>query len=201
MVKEELACSSAELVFGTTLRLPSQFVAPIRTKLDPGDYVSRLKQHMSSCKLTLTRAQQGSTYVPKELFKSSHVFIRDDMVRKPLQQPYKGPFKVLKRNEKYFTVDINGKRKQVIVNRLKVAHVEEHGDDDTTAEVKSPNAHIPAAGSSAANAAPAPRSDTTVPPVRKTRSGRHVHWPKRYVEYRVFSWICKIHMYTGRTVG
>ena len=62
---------------------------------------------MSSCKLTPTRAQQGATYVPKDLFESSFVFIRDDTVRKPLQQPYKGPFKVLKRH--VFLVGNNAK--------------------------------------------------------------------------------------------
>ena len=188
-VKEDLACSPAELVFGTTLRLPGQFIAPVRTGIDPGDYVSRLKQHMSSCKLTPTRAQQGATYVPKDLFESSYVFIRDDTVRKPLQQPYKGPFKVLKRNDKFFTVDIGGKRNQVSVDRLKVAHVEERIDNDAITEVNAPKAPSPAnaAGSSAANAAPAPRFDTTAPPVRQTRSGRHVHWPKRYADYRYFA--------------
>ena len=188
-VKEDLAWSPAELVFGTTLRLPGQFIAPVRTELDPGDYVSRLKWHMSSCKLTPTRAQQGATYVPNDLFESSYVFIRDDTVRKPLQQPYKGPFKVLKWNEKFFTVDIGGKRDQVSVDRLKVAHVEERIDNNATTEVNAPKAPSPANadGSSAANAAPAPRSDTTTPPVRQTRSGRHVHWPKRYADYRIFS--------------
>ena len=102
-----------------------------------------------------TRAQQGVTYVPKDLFESSYVSIRDDRVRKPLQQPYKGPFKVLKCNEKFFTVDIGGKRNQVSVDRLKVAHVEERIDNDETTEVNTPKALSPAntAGSSAANAA------------------------------------------------
>ncbi|GFW41378.1 hypothetical protein TNCV_1410811 [Trichonephila clavipes] len=32
------------------------------------------------------------------------------MLRRPLQQPYDGPFKVLQRKDKVFSYDINGKR-------------------------------------------------------------------------------------------
>ena len=43
------------------------------------------------------------------------------MVRKPLQQPYEGPFRVIKAEEKFFKLDINGKKVNVAINRLKPA--------------------------------------------------------------------------------
>ena len=135
-VKEDLSCSPAELVYGTTLRLPGQFVAPKRVEVDPSDYVSRLRQHMSSCTATPTRARQGRSYVPRDLFKCSHVFVRVDAVRKPLHQPYKGPYMVLKRNEKFFTIGLNGKRDQVSIDRLKVAYVEERANHEVVQEDK-----------------------------------------------------------------
>lgn len=109
-VKEDFSCSPAELLYGTTLRLPGQFVAPKRVEIDPSYYVSRLRQHMSSCTATPIRARKGRSYVPRDLFKCSHVFVRVYAVRKPFQQPYKGPYMVLKRNEKFFTISLNGKR-------------------------------------------------------------------------------------------
>ena len=47
-IKSDLGCCAAELVFGTTLRLPGQFVspAPATPNDDPSNYVHRLRQHM-----------------------------------------------------------------------------------------------------------------------------------------------------------
>lgn len=185
-VKEDLSCSPAELVFGTTLRLPGQFVAPLRTELDQSDYISRLRQHMSSCLFTPTRAKQGTTtYVPKDLFKSSHVFVRVDAVRKPLQQPYKGPYKVLKRNDRFFTLEINGKHDRVCIDRLKVAYVEERASPDASLADESnctQKAQSNFSSQEEVAAQTTPNSATT-PLIRKTRSGRHVRFPQRYVAF------------------
>ena len=65
-----------------------------------------------------------SFFVSKDLSSTTHVFIRHDAVRKPLQHPYDSPFKVLQRNDKYFTVDMNGRQDTVSIDRLKVAHLD-----------------------------------------------------------------------------
>ena len=57
---------------------------------------------------------------------STHVFVRHDP---PLQQPYDGPFKVLHRTDKHFTLDINGRKEVITIDRLKSAHVEETPHD------------------------------------------------------------------------
>jgi len=50
-VKPDLSCSAAELVWGSTLRFPGQFVVPtnIRTNLDSSNYVDRLEGQWVSC--------------------------------------------------------------------------------------------------------------------------------------------------------
>ena len=40
------------------------------------------------------------------------------MIRKPLQPPYTGPYRVLSRTPKYFTLDIKGRKDTVSVDRL-----------------------------------------------------------------------------------
>ena len=45
--------------------------------------------------------------IPKGLATATHIFIHQDTVRKPLQPPYDGPFLVVKRIDKHYTVDIN----------------------------------------------------------------------------------------------
>lgn len=180
-IKEDLSCSPAELVFGTTLRLPGQFITAERTDVDPSDYISRLRSHMASCTLTPTRAKQGSTHVPRDLFSCSHVFVRVDSVRKPLQQPYKGPYKVLKRKDRFFTLDIDGKRDQISIDRLKVAYVENQESlEESLSKSKSiVKGRIPS--SVEKSAVQSSRTSTPTAPIRKTRSGRHVRFPERYI--------------------
>ena len=55
---------------------------------------------------------------------STHVFVRRDAVLKPLQQPYDGPFKILKHSDKHFTLDIHGHQEVVSLDRLKPAHLD-----------------------------------------------------------------------------
>ena len=125
-IKADLGCSAAELVYGTGITLPAQFVTPTKpeTDIDPANYVHRLKRLMQQACPTPTRKQQATSYNPPDLPSSSHVFVRQDAVRKPLQPPYRGPFPVLHRTSKFFTIDINGKRENVSVDRLKPAFME-----------------------------------------------------------------------------
>ena len=103
-IKADIGCSTAELVYGTGIKLPAQFVAPSKpdSDTDAANYVHRLKQWMRKVCPTPTRRQQRSSYVNSDLFTSSHVFIRQDAVRKPLEPPYRGPFPVLHRTDKFF---------------------------------------------------------------------------------------------------
>ena len=125
-VKSDLGCCAAELVFGTTIRLPGEFVATsqIYSDSEPGNYVHRLRQHMASLQPTPARTQQRQSQVHPELSTCTHVFVRVDAVKKPLQQPYDGPFEVVRRTDKYFIVNRNGKHDSVSIDRLKVAFIE-----------------------------------------------------------------------------
>ncbi|TNN06148.1 hypothetical protein EWB00_008581, partial [Schistosoma japonicum] len=55
---------------------------------------------------------------------STHVFVRRDAVRRPLDATYEGPYKVLKRETKYYTFDKNGHEDNVSIDRLKAAYLE-----------------------------------------------------------------------------
>ncbi|KAG8172974.1 hypothetical protein JTE90_016896 [Oedothorax gibbosus] len=100
-VKEDLGVSVAEMVYGTTLRLPGEFFRSSPSAETPthADFVHRLRDTMQKLQPTPTsRHSKTDVFVAKELSQSSHVFVRQDCVRKPLQQPYEGPFKVIQRN-------------------------------------------------------------------------------------------------------
>ena len=96
----------------------------------------------------------------------THVFIRRDAVKSPLQPPYDGPFKVISRATKFFKIDLGTRTDTVSLDRLKPAHL------DTAAKLSTATPRD--------EPAPDP-TDSPEPQARRTRSGRHVHFPTRYV--------------------
>jgi cleavage and polyadenylation specificity factor subunit 1 len=109
-LKEDLQCSSAELVYGTTLRLPGEFFCPTQTpSVDPHAFLGRLRDVMHQQHPVPTQYHgPRPSYVPGSLQHATHVFVRHDAVKPPLQRLYDGRFLVLKWHEKYFTLDKNG---------------------------------------------------------------------------------------------
>lgn len=134
-LKEDLQCSPADIVFGKPLTVPGQFLHKVQTNEDPLTFVGRLQNHMN-----MMRPQPPKhhglrpTFVHKDLSTTTHVFVRRDFVRKPLQQPYDGPFPVLSRTDKVFHLQIKGKPVAVSVDRVKPAYILNTGDDRTQTE-------------------------------------------------------------------
>lgn len=160
-LKQDLGCSAAELVYGTTLRIPGEFFSIAdSTAEDPGSYVVQLKATMQKLRAIPPREKHGyKTYVSDDLMSATHAFVRHDAVRKPLQQPYDGPFKVLHRSDKHFTLDINGRSEVISLDRLKPAYMD-----------------VGEKGSAISHASP-PQAEMSSPPIQTTRSGRHVRFP------------------------
>ncbi|VDO79185.1 unnamed protein product [Schistosoma margrebowiei] len=130
-LKADIQCSAAELVYGTTLRLSREFFTP-RSGHDfaKSDYVQPLSAFMQTLSPVSTRIQHRQVALHRELSTCSHVFIRVDSVRKPWQQPYEGPFRVIARHEKTFKVDRHGRVEIVSIDRLKTAHVDDSALSD-----------------------------------------------------------------------
>nr|VZI12705.1 unnamed protein product [Spirometra erinaceieuropaei] len=129
-LKSDLGCSAAELVFGTILRLPGEMITPTSRGADetPDNLVHRLRQFMRSLSPVPPRAPMTESYVEKDLDKCTHVFVRCDRARQPLESPYEGPFRVLARNTKTFRILRNDKEDVVSVDRVKAAVAEEPPD-------------------------------------------------------------------------
>ena len=73
------------------------------------------------------------SYVPKELQNCAYVWVRIDRVRKPLEAPYSGPFKVIKRGNKIFTIiGAANKEQNVSIDRLKPAQIATKPPQNTT---------------------------------------------------------------------
>ena len=53
------------------------------------------------------------------------MFVRHDAVKAPLQPPYDGPFGVVSRDGKFFTLNLGRRHDTVSIDRLKPAYIEE----------------------------------------------------------------------------
>ncbi|GFT45979.1 transposon Tf2-6 polyprotein [Trichonephila clavipes] len=123
-VKPDINASSAELVYGVSLRLPAEICTD--TSSMPLDYgfVQQLKNQMNHLKPLSTSTHGFSKiFVHPKLDDCSHVFLRVDKVSPSLSQPYTGPHEVLSRNDKHITININGKKSCVSLDRVKPAFV------------------------------------------------------------------------------
>ncbi|XP_065305960.1 uncharacterized protein [Dermacentor albipictus] len=113
------------MVYGTTLRLPGEFFAPPAVpNLSPPAYVEQLRSLFE--RLRPSPPRQPSTYdvfVSKDLAASTHVFVRREGIRPGLTAPYDGPFEVLQRGEKTFTVSVNGRENVISIDRVKPAYM------------------------------------------------------------------------------
>lgn len=183
-VKEDLGASSAELVYGQPIRLPGEFFGNMPEEhIEPSEFVSKLRTHIRQLRPVAPRQQQSHRpFVFKELQTCDSVFVRHDAGRKPLQPPYDGPYRVLSRKDKTFTVDIMGTPTTVSIDRLKPAFSVSYTDRNISTDPANtsplPLPTIDQPQRTLQNAPP----DTTATSARPvvTRSGRQVRFNAKY---------------------
>lgn len=166
--------SPAETTFGQALRLPGDFFnSP--SKPEPGetsDFVRNIRETINKLKPVSTSSRNNQTlFIHPDLHSCEYVFLRNDTVRKSLQPPYDGPFKVIERGPKVFLVQLGSKQVRVSIDRLKPAYVLNTTDDGTKTSVK------PTDNATQAKATARPDTVVTVPTVPQqyvTKRGRIV---------------------------
>ncbi|XP_037528613.1 uncharacterized protein LOC119405855 [Rhipicephalus sanguineus] len=125
-LKADIGCCSAELVYGTTLRLPGEFVADSKNANAQANskYALRLQDIMSKLRPVPPRLPAPwPAHVPSDRSSCSHVFVKHDSLQRLPKPPYEGPFKVVKRGEKHITIAGGGRHDAVSLDRVKPGHV------------------------------------------------------------------------------
>jgi hypothetical protein len=165
-IRTDTNTSAAQLTYGQGLRLPGDFITPSSTVSTDQDFVRKLHESITSLTPTyLPHSNTRSMFVHSDLATCDAVFLRIDAVRKPLQPPYEGPYPVLKRNSKFFEIQLPRRKVTVSIDRLKPAYVINTTSlKDAAADTNSPS-----------------RQQTAERQIeeRKTRSGRRVNIPVR----------------------
>ncbi|XP_055922830.1 uncharacterized protein LOC129953614 [Eupeodes corollae] len=167
-LKEDINATPAELVYGTSLRLPADLLVPTLDDHSQCEFIKDLRNTMRQSKPQQTAWHTNQQpFVHKDLKTSTHVFVRNDKIKASIIQPYKGPFRVLQRYEKFFTLSIRNKAIKISVDRPKAAYLESNQDNS------------PLPSSSSTLVIPEPPPQATTQPYHTFR-GRLVQAPVRY---------------------
>ena len=100
-VKERLGRSAAEMIYGTTLRLPGEFTKQytVDANTDLENYSDKLRVAMSRLRLCPPRdTQQHNIFQFKEIATCTHLFLRRIAIAPPLTAPYDRPYEVVARS-------------------------------------------------------------------------------------------------------
>ncbi|XP_071452910.1 uncharacterized protein [Hetaerina americana] len=167
--REDLKATPAMMVYGEPLRLPGEFFSPRTNPIAEAHFAAQLRGHMQQLHpLPITRHGEKAVFQHRDLASSSQVFVRHEATKRALQPPYDGPFEVLNRTEKYFTLRVNGKESTVSIDRLKPAFfLKDDSPQDRMTTTSSP--------SESQEAEEQPR--TTMPPAS---NGQEIHCKSMY---------------------
>ena len=115
----------AMTLYGMNLRLPNQFYPTANEwQTDPQASLQRHQHRVASYQYEPTRfPAHQKVHVNKRLLTCSHVMMSNDHKKHSLDAPWIGPWKVLRRGPKTYTIDWKGKAYTVSIDRLQPAYM------------------------------------------------------------------------------
>lgn len=179
--KDDVQATTAELVYGQTLRIPGQFLSRRPTSDEDGaaDFVKTLREQFEGLRpVDGTRHGERRPFVYKDLATAEQVFVRHDGPRTMLQAPYEGPYAVVSRSDKVFVVRMHGKDKTISIDRIKPAYLLSENDIGGSGPAESTTRNRDAETDRRGA-----REDARLPlrqDERTTRAGRKVRFPDRF---------------------
>ena len=167
VLKTDMDCSPADLVYGTPLGLPGQLVidSPVESS-NTTSFLDQLRLQMSQIKYTEPKTVIQEPYIHKELHDCTYVFVRDNAHKHPIQPAYRGPYKVANRQDKFYNVIINNEEQTISIDRLKPAFLEDSYDEVIVNQPVHKSIDLE-------------QSKTQCPQQLTTRSGRSVRRPQK----------------------
>ncbi|XP_076237122.1 uncharacterized protein LOC143180944 [Calliopsis andreniformis] len=110
--KEDLQAFAAEMLY--------------ETDSSPYPFMDKFRQYIRNIKPVPTAHHSKRTpFTHKTLYTCSHVFVRVDSARKPLEPPYEGPFQILESTTDHiFKIDYKGRETNISTERFKPAFME-----------------------------------------------------------------------------
>lgn len=137
--KAELDCSVAEMLYGSTLRVPGDLVEPSdNNDLAPNKFAIKIRHAMANLKFHAPKWTPIKGKMDPALQTCTHAYIRVDSVQRPLTRPYEGPYRVVKRGAKTFKLLKGSKVEVVSIDRIKSATMLPETVEDSTSATAPP---------------------------------------------------------------
>ena len=167
--KDDLKASPADLVYGSPLTVPGDFVQD-SAQAPVNEHLRQLRERVGDLgPIPASHHGRPRTNVPENLSNAKFVFIRRDFKKSPLQTPYDGPYEVIAKHDKYFNVKVGTREDRISVDRLKAAFTE----DSAPVLVAQP----PRRGRPPAKTIPTPMVATPPPPTPLPSTSQHMAPP------------------------
>ena len=117
-----------DFVLGHPMRLPGEFVDVGNhngPEADPNAFVCKFRHYVAYLRFMPSRQADRASYLDKNFFSptTTHVYVRLDSHRSPLQSAHQGPFKVLAKIFKYFKFHMRHGINNVSIDQIKTAHL------------------------------------------------------------------------------
>lgn len=110
------------MLYGENLTLPEKFFLDLDVPTDPACFVQYLWNHLQTvCPKPTAHYHEKKIFLFKDLVTCSHIFVRVNNTKRPLQPSYEGPYQVLARDDK---ISIKGQLTTIFIDRVKPAHFE-----------------------------------------------------------------------------
>lgn len=175
--KPDINASPAELVYGTTIKIPEEFLESSAPENIGSEAVQRFREMMRNLRPTNTTHHCiPKIFQRRDLATTTHVLVRNHSIRPSLTHPYDGPFEVIGRKEKKNTIAIRGRPTNVSIDRLKPAFTPSN-------ELETAVQHQPATNeqqqTNEADSATSNREPET-PSTKTTRVARKIKLPVRF---------------------
>jgi len=137
--KEDIKTNAAELVYGTQLNLPGEFFLNEEMPSESQSYVEKFREHMRSIKAKpAAHHSKKKAFAHKTLYACTHVYVRIDAVKRPLEPSYKGPFEVIERlTDPIFKINYKNRPTNISTERFKPAFYEvENTEESAPREIR-----------------------------------------------------------------
>ena len=193
-VKEDLGFSTSEIFISKPLRVPGLLLSAEHDNAhSQSNYRQQLTQYLNSLRPTEPRHPSSrKTYMVRALEGCTHVFIHNipnkpsitpGQYGPPLAPIYNGPFRVLRKHTKCFTVDLVSRIDNFSIDQIKAVHLIQPVSDPTQPYVNEECNVTPAITFPCPPATPRPaHRDERSAEATVNRFGRRTVQPRRFRE-------------------